>query len=61
MKQIWSQTEGEVREPTDRERIYFYFFSSLFDIWKSDCRILSGQERKVLYSTKSALLDEGYT
>ena len=33
--------------------IYFILFSSLFDIRSSDCRNSSGQERKMLYSTRA--------
>ena len=39
-----------------RESLFLFLFSylaSLFDIWKSDSRNLSGQERKVLYSTRA--------
>ena len=33
--------------------IYLFSLTSLFDIWKSDRRNSSGQERKVLYSTRA--------
>ena len=33
--------------------IYFILFSSLFDIWSFDRQNSSGQERKVLYSTRA--------
>ena len=41
---------------TERQRDYFYLFfsfASLFDIWKSDRQISSGQEQKVFYSTRA--------
>ena len=56
MKKNWSQTEGDVRELTEREREYifiFIFFSFLFDTWSFDRRNSSGQEQKFIYSTRA--------
>ena len=37
----------------EKFKFYFYFQFSLSDLRKTDCRISSGQTRKVLYATRA--------